>query len=213
VGVNTNLGIILLCAPLAAAADSGPPDLRAALAGVLERLDIEDARLAFRAIAQASPAGLGRMERNDVFKPATVTLRQAMAQAAPRDRIAYQYACAFEDIFERGEPLLEAALARTPQPGSAALAVYLGFLAAFADSHVVRKHGTATAEEVRRDSVAYYERLQSIENPADLLPDLLAWDRSLKERGLNPGTSADLTVATLFAHRLRNILPSRGNSA
>jgi triphosphoribosyl-dephospho-CoA synthase len=45
-----------------------------------------------------------------------------------------------------------------------------------------------------------------------LLADLLAWDRSLKQRALNPGTSADLTVATLFAHRLRGILPSASNS-
>ena len=30
--------------------------------------------------------------------------------------------------------------------------------------------------------------------------------------GLNPGTSADLTVATLFAHRLTNSLPSAPNS-
>jgi triphosphoribosyl-dephospho-CoA synthase len=135
-----------------------------------------------------------------------------MAEAAHRDRIAYQYVSTFEDIFGRGEPLLEAALSRAPQPSWATLAVYLGFLAAFPDSHVVRKHGAVTAEEVRRISVPYYVRLQSIENPADLLPDLLAWDRSLKERGLNPGTSADLTVATLFAHRLRNTLPSKGNS-
>ena len=34
--------------------------------------------------------------------------------------------------------------------------------------------------------------------PAVLLADLLAWDAMLKERGINPGTSADLTVATLI---------------
>jgi triphosphoribosyl-dephospho-CoA synthase len=31
---------------------------------------------------------------------------------------------------------------------------------------------------------------------------LMAFDAALKERGLNPGTSADLTVATLFAAAL-----------
>ena len=31
---------------------------------------------------------------------------------------------------------------------------------------------------------------------------LAAFDQALKERGLNPGTSADLTVATLFAAAL-----------
>lgn len=212
VGANTNLGIILLCAPLAAAADADPPDLRAALAHVLESLDTEDANLAFRAIVRASPAGLGRVEQNDVFEPAIVTLRQAMAEAAHRDRISYQYVSTFEDIFGRGEPLLEAALSWAPQPSWATLAVYLGFLSAFPDSHIVRKHGAAAAEEVRRNSLPFYTRLQSGENLAYLLPDLLEWDRSLKVRGLNPGTSADLTVATLFTHRLRNILPSAGNS-
>lgn len=212
VGANTNLGIILLCAPLAAAADVDPPDLRTALAHVLESLDVEDASLAFRAIVRASPAGLGRAQRHDVFEPATVTLRHAMAEAAHRDRIAYQYVSTFEDIFGRGEPLLEAALSRAMQPGWATLAVYLGFLSAFPDSHVVRKHGATAAEEIRRNSLPFYTRLQSSESPAYLLPDLLAWDRSLKERDLNPGTSADLTVATLFTHRLRNILPSAGNS-
>ena len=36
-----------------------------------------------------------------------------------------------------------------------------------------------------------------------LLPKLLAFDRSLKETALNPGTTADLTVATLFAATLQ----------
>jgi triphosphoribosyl-dephospho-CoA synthase len=54
--------------------------------------------------------------------------------------------------------------------------------------------------------------MRSAESPAALLTDLLAWDAVLKERGINPGTSADLTVATLFAHRLRTILPSARNN-
>ena len=91
------------------------------------------------------------------------------------------------------------------------LAVYLGFLAAFPDSHVVRKYGAAAAEEVRRIAAEFERRLQS-EEPTSLLDDLLAWDRSLKQCGINPGTSADLTVASLFAHRLKGILPTASNS-
>ena len=127
VGTNTNLGIILLCAPLAAAAEARSADLRAALAQVLESLDIQDAELAFRAIVRAAPAGLGRVERHDVAETATVTLKAAMAEAAGRDRIARQYASGFEDVFERGEPVLEAVLARTTEPKWATLAVYLDF--------------------------------------------------------------------------------------
>jgi triphosphoribosyl-dephospho-CoA synthase len=212
VGSNTNLGIILLCAPLAAAAELKFEDLRAGLAQVLDRLDVRDAELAFRAIVRAAPAGLGRTERHDVFAPATVTLKAAMAEAAQRDRVARQYVCAFEDVFERGEPVLEPALSPSSDRPWATLAVYLEFLAAFPDSHIVRKHGFDTAEEVRRAARPLHLRMRSGEGRGALLPDLLQWDASLKQRGINPGTSADLTVATLFAHRLRTTLPSARNS-
>jgi triphosphoribosyl-dephospho-CoA synthase len=210
VGANTNLGIILLCAPLAAAAESAaatPTDIRTAVTGVLASLDLEDANLAFAGIRRASPAGLGRVARHDVFLPATVTLRDAMAAAADRDRIACQYATAFEDVFALGEPSLTSMLPRMPHRRWATLAVYLGFLAAFPDTHIVRKHGIKVAQDTQRTAAAFRARLQSAHTPDDLLADLLAWDAALKNDGINPGTSADLTVATLFAHRLRGILP------
>jgi triphosphoribosyl-dephospho-CoA synthase len=179
---------------------------------VLEALDIQDAELAFRAIARAAPAGLGRAERHDVTETASVSLKVAMAEASSRDRIARQYVSDFEDIFERGEPVLTAVLASAAEPKWATLAVYLEFLSAFPDSHIARKHGIATAEDVCRAASRYYQRMRSLEKPAVLLADLLAWDALLKEQGINPGTSADLTVATLFAHRLRTILPSARNN-
>jgi triphosphoribosyl-dephospho-CoA synthase len=211
-GANTNLGIILLCAPLAAAAETSLPDLRSALAQVLETLDADDADLAFRAIVRAAPAGLGRVARNDVFAPAQATLRQAMTDAADRDRIARQYATIYADIFEHGLPLLTAAATRGAEPASAVLAVYLGFLAAFPDSHVVRKYGLVVAEDVRSTAAKFHAALQAARTPAHLSDELLAWDAALKARGINPGTSADLTVATLFARDLAAILPSARNS-
>jgi triphosphoribosyl-dephospho-CoA synthase len=211
VGANTNLGIILLCAPLAAAAELEPTDLRIALSNVLGRLDIEDANLAFRAIALAAPGGLGHAELHDVREPATVTLADAMAEAAHRDRIAHQFSSDFADIFDRGMIWLDASSRRWTDPKWATLAVYLGFLAAFPDTHIVRKYGAAVAEDVRATAMEFERRLRS-EQPADLLVDLLAWDGVLKRRAINPGTSADLTVATLFVHRLRSILPDAPNS-
>jgi triphosphoribosyl-dephospho-CoA synthase len=211
-GRNTNLGIVLLCAPLAAAAERSAPDLRTALTAVLDSLDVDDARLAFKAIALAAPGGLGTAPRHDVRAPACVTLRAAMAEAAERDRIARQYVSGFADVFELGAPLLARALSQSAEPRWATLAVYLGFLSGFADSHVVREHGLVVAEEVRRHAATFHARLQPLCDAALLLPDLLTWDAALKDRGINPGTSADLTVATLFAHRIRSTLPSARNS-
>jgi triphosphoribosyl-dephospho-CoA synthase len=207
VGTNTNLGILLLCAPLAAAAESGRPDLRAALRDVLDGLDIEDARLAFAAIRRAAPGGLGRVSHHDVRHPPTVTLRHAMAQAAERDQIACQYANAFDAVFSLGLDAAAAAQQRWRDAPATTLCVFMRFLAAFDDTHVVREHGRAVAHEIRRHAVSLGERLTGVADWREVLPELLAWDQSLKQRSINPGTSADLTVATLFVRRLQNILP------
>jgi len=212
VGMNTNLGIILLCAPLAAAAELKRPDLRTALAEVIDALDTEDASLAFRAIVRASPGGLGHAERHDVFSSATATLKQAMAEAAHRDRIACQYVTGFADIFDLGKRSLDDGLARWAERKWTTLAVYLGFLAAFPDSHVVRKYGTSAADDVRRTAAGIHEELQKATDPSALLSKILDWDTDLKARRINPGTSADLTVATLFTDHLQSILPSKRNS-
>lgn len=199
VGQNTNLGIVLLCAPLAAAADLGG-DLREALREILSGLTRADAKFAFSAILRASPAGLGQSARHDVRAPAQTSLLEAMREASDRDRVAFQYASDFEDIFTTGL----AGLARTrewnaPWP---TVAVYLDFLARFEDSHILRKNGPDAAGLVLAEAQSLRRAFIEASNPASALPHLLAFDKSLKSRGLNPGTSADLTVATLFASRL-----------
>jgi len=212
VGTNTNLGIILLCAPLAAAAERDAADLRRALHEVLQELDVDDADLAFRSIVRAAPAGLGHSAQHDVFNPATVSLLDAMSAAANRDMVARQYATDFADIFDLGLPLFESASQSKGEAKWATLAIFLGFLSAFPDSHIARKFGAETANCVQRAALNFAAMLQAAEQPNQVLPALLTWDAALKAKAINPGTTADLTVATLFAHRLRNILPSVRNS-
>jgi triphosphoribosyl-dephospho-CoA synthase len=205
VATNTNLGIVLLCAPLAAAAERGG-DLRGALQAVLRALDREDAALAFEAIRLAMPAGLGGAARHDVREAPSCTLREAMAEAAGRDRVAKAYLDGFEDVFAVGLAALAAATPAAPTRWWPAAAVYLRFLSAFPDTHIARKFGPARAEAVRREAAAFLAGIAETREPGRLVADLARLDRSLKENGLNPGTSADLTVATLFAGRLRGIL-------
>ncbi len=207
VGSNTNLGILLLASPLAQAAlsdDAGSLSQR--LVGVLAGLDVSDAELTFEAIRLAEPAGLGRSDRHDVFAPARVSLREAMAEAAKRDRIARQYASGYEDVFELGLPWLRQALERRGDEAWAAARAYLGFLARFPDSHIARKFGAEKAEEVRRRAEAPAADLRAASNPEETRERLLDFDAELKAEGINPGTSADLTVASLFARRLQALL-------
>jgi triphosphoribosyl-dephospho-CoA synthase len=86
--------------------------------------------------------------------------------------------------------------------------VYLCYLSMFSDSHIARKLGPAHAEALRLRAVGLYERFASTETPASLERELIAFDAELKAAGINPGTSADLTVATVFAHRLAPALPN-----
>ncbi|MGY2048561.1 triphosphoribosyl-dephospho-CoA synthase [Methylobacterium sp. JK268] len=199
VGQNTNLGIVLLCAPLAAAAER-PGPVRPALDAVLADLDAADAAGVFAAIRRANPGGLGRADRHDVTGSGPPPpLLAAMAEAAPRDRIARAYVTGFADLFETGLPALARARADGLGPPWTITAVHLAFLTAFPDSHVARKFGPARAEAVREQAQAALGDLRLGEAA---LPALLAQDRLLKEAGINPGTSADLTVATLFLDAL-----------
>ena len=201
-GCNTNLGIVLLCAPLLAAyerCDGAPrPDvLRTALDAVLRSLTVDDARTAYRAIALARPAGLGRVSEQDVGAEPTVTLRGGMALAADRDRIAWQYAHSYPDVFELGLP----AFLAWPSTERAMQATFLQFLASLPDSHIVRKHGHAVAQSVMREAQPWRARAAAGE-ALEGDPAFARWDEDLKTRGVNPGTSADLCVAVALAAAL-----------
>lgn len=207
VSCNTNLGIVLLCAPLAHAvlhAKCGE-GLRAALQSALAALTVDDAGQAFRAIRLANPAGLGKAARYDVREvdaPLQATLLEAMCAAADRDNIARQYANGYCEVFDLGLVSLRDALARGWAEPWATSACYLRLLARFADTHVARKFGMTTARRVSLRAQMLDAKLRRSSDPRILLAELAAWDAELKLAGLNPGATADLTVASLFAWKL-----------
>lgn len=213
-GMNTNLGIVLLAAPLAAAAESADDlsaksgsrldALRRALEAVLAGLGPQDARDVFAAIALASPGGLGERATHDVRSPPSIGLVEAMRLAEADDFVARQYANGFREIFEIGVPMIEAVdPAGKPSPGlGPALDCFLAFSSRFPDSHILRKFGPGRAESVRKRMHEFAKRLTQEANPDAALALALSFDADLKREGINPGTSADLTVASLFAMSL-----------
>ena len=210
VACNTNLGIVLLAAPVAQAAlQAGPPAaLRDRVRAVLASLTVQDAAQAYRAIALASPGGLGTAQRHDVHDPPRVTLLEAMSEAAHRDRIAYQYASGFADVFNVGLPAGRAALAAGLDVRAAMTALYMAFLTRFPDSHVARKFGEAAARAVCEEAARCQARMAS-SAPQAASEALAALDRDLKSRDLNPGTSADLAVASWFCMAVEDLLKTR----
>ena len=202
-GQNTNLGIILLAAPLAAAAlDRGQGSLAERLRRILDALTVEDACEAYRAIRETKPGGLGDAPEHDVGTEPQVTLLEAMRAAQGRDRIAWNYANGFADIFELGRKWLIQGRERWGDGPWAVTRVYLGFLAHLPDTLIERKFGAASAALVREEAAPIEASFTACQAPDTMIAPLMAFDQALKERGLNPGTSADLTVATLLAWNL-----------
>lgn len=203
VGINTNLGILLLCAPLIRAAEMPGDSLRGELGKALDELDMEDTMSVFEAIVLAAPGGLGSSEKHDVREPPTASLLEAMREAAWRDRIARQYVTRFEDVFDVGLPTLQAAFARGEKGMWPTVFNYMAFLAAVPDSHVARSHGIDVASGVQLEAVHVQASLDLARDEASRIALLVEFDRSLKQRAINPGTTADLTVASLLAHGLQ----------
>lgn len=201
--VNTNLGILLLMAPLARAyALYRPTDLvglRQGVAAVLTQLSVDDARSAYVGIRQVQPGGLGKVDQHDVAAEPTITLREAMAAAADRDMVAAQYATDYELIFQIGAPALLTALDRSGDALAATVQLFLTLLAAAPDSLIARKLGRDEAERVtaRAGRVLDLGGLETDEGRGALAE----LDRDLRDERnrRNPGTTADLTAATLFA--------------
>jgi triphosphoribosyl-dephospho-CoA synthase len=206
VGCNTNLGIVLLCAPLLMAVQQSPRSpLRSAARSLLAESTVADARAVFAAIRVAAPAGLGQAEVHDVGGTPSVPLREVMEAAEHRDRIARQYARGFEDVLVSGRELLNDAAKRFESQTWQTVALYLGLLATIPDTHVERKYGQVTALEVLGEAARLRDMLQQQGACALATRRLGEFDAALKRRGINPGTTADLTVATLLASRLEQM--------
>jgi len=199
---NTNLGIVLLVAPLAAVQPH--VDLRGGLIRVLLRLDVADARAAYEGIRLANPGGLGRAPEQDVSGEPTVTLREAMALAADRDLVARQYVNDFEQVFEGADMLREHVSGQDPDLESAVTRVYLQLLAKYPDSLIQRKFNRSFAEEVSRKAGEIVSSAEGYSGRA--LGRFEEWLRTGGPFPVNPGTTADLVVASLFVALRRGII-------
>jgi triphosphoribosyl-dephospho-CoA synthase len=196
VGTNTNLGIVLLLAPLAAVPDG--VDLANGVEAVLAATTVEDARQVYRAVRLAQPGGLGRVPDQDVASDPTISLRAAMALAADRDSIALQYANGFREVLGQALPALQRCLQVGQPLETAIVAVYLDLLASQPDSLVARKYGLAEAREVSRRAAdvlrAGWPEHEAARHQCDVFDQ---WLRHPSNR-LNPGTTADLVTAALY---------------
>lgn len=206
VRTNANLGIVLLLAPLAAVPRGEP--LREGVQKVLANLTPDDSRAIYDAIRLVAPGGLGRVDEYDVQDAAPSRLLDAMEAAADRDAVAYQYAHGYETIFDEMLPfLMGKGLPETFALTDRIIHAHVASIGKRGDSLIARKAGAETSEKARiiakraidADPIggdAYHRAIN----------DLDFWMRSHDNRR-NPGTTADLIAAALFAGLRDGLIP------
>ena len=202
VGINTNLGTLLLLGPLAKAAASTSDieviSWQESVHSTLEQLTPDDSRCVYSAIRNSSAGGLNEQSAGDVHGEAPDDLLEAMQRVAGFDAVARQYVNGFTDVFERLLPWFLQALRERQQgsaqsiPASLAAIVDLQvrWLATEPDGLIVRKEGAEVAGKVQQLAV---EAMNSAAARVEL-EDYLIGDGNRR----NPGTTADLIAATLF---------------
>ena len=90
--------------------------------------------------------------------------------------------------------------------GWAALAVFCEMLARFPDSHIERKYGKQYSEWVGAEMSLLCEALKTANKLEEVLPMLYGMDDAFKAKKINPGTTADITVAAVLVVLLEQLI-------
>ncbi|MFC4437683.1 MULTISPECIES: triphosphoribosyl-dephospho-CoA synthase [Natrialbaceae] len=199
-GGNTQFGALLLLAPLVRAArdDLSQPVVES----VLEGTTVADAAAFYRAFEHVDvfvsdpPEAMEPLDvrRGTDAIPALeergLTLLDVMDRSVPGDDVALEWVRGFDRSFTAAERL---AAEKGPILERTA-AVFLSLLAERPDTLVAKRSGEAVAAEVTERAAELSER-DAVETDREAVE---AFADELVDRGVNPGTTADVTAAGLF---------------
>jgi triphosphoribosyl-dephospho-CoA synthase len=195
VSTNTNLGMLLLIAPLAAVPDGEA--WRTGIHRACKSLTKSDCEAVYAAIRMAKPGGMGQVKEMDVSGPPPEDLLEAMQAAADRDLIAKQYVDGFALVFATTNKMV--ALREAGQNLTAAIVrAHVELIAEYGDSLIQRKGGRELAQRAQSFAQAVLRAAQtSSDDYHNALGDFDFWLRADGNRR-NPGTTADLIAGALF---------------
>ena len=213
-GGNVHLGIILLFSPLAAAAGSvmkkGLVDLgelKSSLDEIISGATSLDSVNIYRAIDEAmSEENLGSVDQLDVKDTSSLdrildeelTPLDIFKECQTRDAICNEWVTGFKVTFSEGHPFLRKRLDEGANINEATVDTFIKILSEHPDSLIQRKKGMEDAVKVsEKAKEIILAGGASTEVGMKMIQEL---DDELREENgsLNPGTTADLTAASLY---------------
>jgi triphosphoribosyl-dephospho-CoA synthase len=222
-GGNTLLGTVILLVPIAVAAgitsaerksDIDFSELRRSLRLVVESTTSMDAVRLYEAIDVAKPSGLGGVPDLDVNDPAAqtrilkdkISLFDVFKIAASYDNICSEWVNNYSITFDLAYPYLMQHL-EYESLNEAIVHTFLKILSEHPDTFIARKVGSEKAQEISSEAKLILEQggLRTLKGKTRVI----SFDKKLREAGnlLNPGTTADITAATLALCTLGGFRP------
>ena len=221
-GGNTLLGTVILFMPVAVAAGMTSlknnafnlSSLRRSIRKVVESTTPQDAFNLYDAIEIAKPSGLNGAPDLDVkandskirLIKENVSLFEVFKIAASYDDVCFEWVNNFPITFDLAYPFMMKEL-KTKRLKTAIVHTFLKVLSERPDTFISRKIGQVKAQEVSSGARKVLE-LGGVETPEGK-ESVILFDQKLRNSGndYNPGTTADITAATLALLTLSGYRP------
>ena len=219
-GGNTLIGTVMLFVPLAVAAGMTPMEngnfdflkLRANLKLAIESTTPEDAVHLYEAIDIARPGGLDGAPDLDVRDPNSkkrllkeqVSLFRVFKIAAGYDDICSEWVNNYPITFDLAYPYLTEQL-KSKDLNTAIIHTFLKVLSMHPDTFIARKVGLKKAKQVSVEAAKVLSAVGTEKGKEHIQQ----FDRKLRQQGndYNPGTTADITAASLALATLSGYRP------
>ena len=207
ISTNTNLGIMMMCIPIAAAAaiSDGFDEIQENVGRLMDATTVDDAVNLYDAINIADAGGMGDQEEFDVMsekakdelRANNQTMYDVLEISAGWDRLANELTNKMPVCFEIGFPTFRDFLATCDDEdvvNKATVLTFMTILSQIPDTLISRKYGDEIAESVSKKA----EGILQFKDDDSFVEKLLEFDDYLYENKYNPGTTADLTAASIF---------------
>ena len=204
---NTNSGIMMMCIPIAAAAaiSDSFDEIQDNVGRLMDATTVDDAVNLYDAINVADAGGMGDQEEFDVksekakdeLRANNQTMFDVLEISAGWDRLADELTNKMPVCFEIGYPTFSHAWQSYDDVdviNKASVLTFMTILSQIPDTLISRKYGNEMAESVSKKA----EELLAFKEDDSFVEKLLEFDDYLYGNKLNPGTTADLTAASIF---------------